>query len=76
MAVSLSERVKKSKLALIERGGRAIPRGMLQPDAAQALAELLAARYAPSETGVISTALLDAQKKMNRAAKKHLTLAP
>jgi hypothetical protein len=42
---------------------------MLQPDAAQALAELLAAGYGPTETGVISAALLDAQKKMNRAAK-------
>ncbi len=69
MAVSLSERVKKSKLALIERGGRAIPRGMLQPDAAQALAELLSAGYAPTESGVIATALLDVQKKLRRTAK-------
>lgn len=69
MAVSLSERVKRSKLALIERGGRAIPRGMLQPDAAQALAELLAAGYAPTESGVIATALLDVQKKLRRTAK-------
>ena len=76
MATSLSARVAASRERLKAAGGRAIPRGMLQPDAAQALAELLAAGYAPSETGVISTALLDAQKKLNRAAKKHLTLAP
>lgn len=69
MATSLSARVAASRERLKAAGGRAIPRGMLQPDAAQALAELLAAGYAPSETGVISAALLDAQKKMNRAAK-------
>jgi len=42
---------------------------MLQPDAAQALAELLSAGYAPTESGVIATALLDVQKKLRRTAK-------
>jgi hypothetical protein len=69
MATSLSARVAASRERLKAAGGRAIPRGMLQPDAAQALAELLAAGYGPTETGVISAALLDAQKKMKRAAK-------
>jgi hypothetical protein len=39
---------------------------MLKPDAAAALAALLTAGYADSEAGVISAALLDAQKKIRR----------
>lgn len=39
---------------------------MLKPDAAAALAALLTAGYADSEAGVISAALLDAQKKISR----------
>lgn len=67
MATSLSERVRASRERLKQAGGRAIPRGMLQPDAAAALADLLAAGYAGTETGVISTALLDAQRKISRS---------
>lgn len=46
-----------------------MPSGMLKPDAAQALAQLLTAGYADSEAGVIAAALLDAKKKMERAPK-------
>lgn len=66
MATSLSERVRASRERLKLAGGRAIPRGMLKPDAAAALAALLTAGYADSEAGVISAALLDAQKKIRR----------
>ncbi len=66
MAVPLSQRVAESRARLIEAGGRSIPRGMLKPDAAQALADLVAAGYAATETGVIAAALLDAQKKLRR----------
>lgn len=45
------------------------PRGVLQPDAAAALAALLDAGYSDTATGVISAALLDAQKKLRRTAK-------
>jgi hypothetical protein len=69
MAVSLSDRVAASRQRVIDAGGRPIPRGMLKPDAAQALSDLIASGYADSEAGAISAALLDAQKKMQRAKK-------
>lgn len=56
-----SERVKRSNAALLQRGGRRIPDGMLQPDAAAALADLASAGYADSLVAVISTALIDAR---------------
>ena len=40
-----------------------MPDGHLQPDAAQALADLVASGYAASPVAAISTALLDAQQK-------------
>lgn len=61
-----AQRVRKSEASLIERGGRRMPSGMLQPDAAQALADLVAAGYAASPVAVISAALLDAQRKIRR----------
>lgn len=60
------QRVRRAEAALKERGGRRMPGGMLQPDAAQALDELIAAGYAGSPLAVISAALLDAKKKINR----------
>lgn len=69
MALTLSERVAASREKLKAAGGRAVPRGMLQPDAARALAELLDSGYAANETAVISAALLDAQKKLVRGQK-------
>ena len=47
-----------------------MPSGMLQPEAAQALAALVACGYAASPVAVITTALLDAQKKMVKIHKK------
>jgi len=60
-----AQQVRKSEAALITRGGRRMPSGHLQPDAAQALAELLSAGYAKSTVAVIVVALLDARKKIN-----------
>jgi len=45
-----------------------MPNGFLQPDAAIALIDLVAAGYAPSPVAVISAALLDAHRKIARAA--------
>jgi hypothetical protein len=63
-----SQRVMRANAALIEKGGRRMPGGYLQPDAAQALADLIAAGYAGGAVAVISAALLDAQRKLGRAS--------
>lgn len=60
------QRVKKSNAALVARGGRRVPDGFLQPEPAQALADLLAAGYAQSAVGVIAAALIDAHKKIKK----------
>lgn len=65
-AVSASQRVAKARAKLLQEGGRRLPTGYLQPDAASALDALLAAGYAPTTTGVIAAALLDAQRKIAR----------
>ncbi len=59
-----AQRVRRAEAALKERGGRRIPGGYLQPDAAQALESLVQSGYAASPVAVISTALLDAQRKL------------
>ena len=64
-----SQRVQRANRALIERGGRRMPGGYLQPDAAQQLEELLEAGYASSPVAVIATALRDAHKKILRNTK-------
>ena len=61
-----AQRVRKAQQALKERGGRRMPSGYLQPDAAQALADLVASGYGASPVAVISAALLDTQKKVKR----------
>lgn len=66
MTSTNAERVAKARQALTQRGGRRIPTGWLQPDAARALDALVAAGYAPSATGAIAQALLDAQRKIAR----------
>jgi len=43
-----------------------MPGGHLQPDAAQALADLVAAGYADGAVAAISMALLDARRKLGR----------
>lgn len=62
-----AQRVRRAEASLRERGGRRMPDGHLQPDAAQALADLVASGYAASPVAVISAALLDAQRKISRS---------
>lgn len=58
--LTAAQRVKRSQGALIARGGRRMPSGYLQPEAAQALSDLVATGYAPSPVAAISKALLSA----------------
>ena len=69
MAPTPTERVARSQAALLERGGRRIPGGGLQPDAAQALDALVRTGYAKNQSAVIARALLDAARAHSRRAK-------
>lgn len=60
--------VLRANAALLARGGRRMPGGYLQPDAAKALNELVEAGYAPSPLAVIVAALFDARRKIDRNA--------
>lgn len=64
-----AQRVARAQAALVARGGRRIG-GYLQPEAAQALQELMDAGYgknrARTAAAVIDRALLDAQRKITR----------
>lgn len=53
-----AERVHRAQTALVERGGRRMPSGYLQPDAAAALQKLVDCGYAPSPVAAISKALM------------------
>ena len=64
-----AQKVKKCQAGIVANGGRRLPDGYLKKDAAQALDSLLSAGYANSRLGVISAAILDAQKKMQRTPK-------
>lgn len=64
--MTTSQRVIKANKALLAKGGRRMPGGYLQPDAAQALADLVASGYAPSPLAAIVAALHDAHKKVKR----------
>ena len=57
-----AQNVRKSEAVLKERGGRRMPNGYLQPEAYQALQELVTAKYARSASAVINMALLEAKK--------------
>lgn len=63
-----TQRVLRANAALIKRGGRRMPSGYLQPDAAKVLAELVTSGYGPSPVAVIVCALFDAHKKMARSS--------
>ena len=67
-ALTPRQQVARSNAALLARGGRRIPGGHLQPDAAAALAALQAAGYADGLVAIVSRALLDAVS--------HVTLPP
>lgn len=57
-----AERVRTYEARLKQRGGRRMPGGMLQPNVAHALDELVRVGYAPSQSAVIAKALLDAAR--------------
>lgn len=59
-------KVARARAKLLQEGGRRLPTGYLQPNAAAALDALLSAGYAKTVTGVISSALLDAARKIGR----------
>ena len=61
-----AQRVRRAEQALKDKGGRRMPSGMLQPAAAQALADLVASGYAASPVAAIAAALIDAQRKVKR----------
>lgn len=63
--MTLAERVRASEARKIEAGGRRIPGGVLSAEAALALDNLKALRYAKSATACISKALIDAERKIN-----------
>ena len=58
-----AQRVRNAEASLVARGGRRMPNGYLQPDAAKALAALVENGYAASPVAVISAALMEAQKR-------------
>jgi len=58
----LKQRAYESRLR--DRGGRRLPGGTLQPDAARALDALVAAGYAPSATACIARALVEAADRL------------
>ena len=62
-----TERVARCNAALVARGGRRIPGGYLQPEAAQALADLTQAGYGKNKVDIVSRALLDAQRRLKKA---------
>jgi hypothetical protein len=57
---TLAERVERAKAKAMKAGARRTPSGMLRPQAAEALAKLRSIEYAPSETGCIEAALIEA----------------
>lgn len=61
-----SEKVQRSNAALLARGGRRLPGGYLQPEAAQALADLTQAGYGKNKVDIVSRALVDAQRRITR----------
>ena len=61
-----AQKVQRSQAALVARGGRRIG-GYLQPEAAQALADLAQADYGKNQVDIVSRALLDAQRRISKA---------
>jgi hypothetical protein len=61
-----AERARKSEARKVREGGRRMPGGVLPAEAAQALAALEGAGYAPSATGCISRALQEAAIRVDK----------
>lgn len=65
-AKPLVDRVRDSEARSLEAGAMRMPGGLLKPDVAQALIELVNAGYADGKTAVISRALLEARKRLKK----------
>ena len=70
-----AQRVRSAEAALAARGGRRMPNGHLQPDAAQALQSLVDGGYASSPVAAISAALLDAERSLRRKSRGRISPA-
>lgn len=55
---TVAQRVRASERKAAQAGAQRLPGGMLPPDAAQALEQLLASGYAPSKMQCIAAALM------------------
>lgn len=64
---SPADRVADSRARAIERGAIRTPRGVLPPDAAQALDALMQSGYATSRTACIARALVQAAARKDRS---------
>ena len=62
----LVQRVRDSEAKSLESGAERLPGGLLKPDVALALKELLDAGYAKGKTAVISRAILEARKRLKK----------
>lgn len=62
----LVQRVRDSEAKSLESGAERLPGGLLKPDVALALKELLDAGYATGKTEAISRAILDARKRLKK----------
>lgn len=65
-----SERVRQAERNMVEAGWRRTPNGMLPKLAVDALARLMAAGYAPSETKAIGRALMEAADRSESPSKR------
>ena len=66
MPKPLVQRVRDSEAKSLESGAERLPGGLLKPNVAQALKELLDAGYATGKTAVISRAILEARKRLKK----------
>ena len=62
----LVQRVRDSEAKSLESGAERLPGGLLKPDVALALKELLDAGYATGKTEAISRAILEAKKRLKK----------
>lgn len=69
--IPLVQRVRATEARLIERGGRRMPNGYLQPASAQALDDLVRSGYADSATAVIARAITEAHARRVKRTRVH-----
>jgi len=67
-APTKAERVRASEARKLKDGGKRIPGGVMPPDAVRALELLQAEQYAPTASGCIYRALIDAAERIKPAS--------